>query len=135
MFSVYTLNSLSFSWIHFEFYFCEFTIFCANLLWQHHLREFTMNSSRIQLVFHEFVMNSLLISRISYKFTWCFGNKQWIYYIFTFFLTNWLSFSRIHFKFTFFLPNWLSIFRTYYEFTFFLTNSLSVSRILYLFRK
>ena len=100
------------------------------------------NSSRIHLMFHEFIMNSLFISRISYEFTSCFANLLWInglyresnknsqsvsriYFVFTMKL---LLFSRIYYKFTILIADLSRIHLLFREFT---MNSLSISRIKY----
>ena len=96
------------------------------------------NSSRIHLMFHEFIMNSLFISRISYEFTSCFANLLWINGLYRESNKNSQSVSRIYFVFTMKL---LLFSRIYYKFTIliadlsrirnFTMNSLSISRIKY----
>ena len=73
LFRKFTSNSLFFfanlPWIHYFF---------PNSLWiSSPLREFTDNYLGIQ-----FAMNSLSISRILYRFTWCFGYSILIYIFF-----------------------------------------------------
>ena len=71
----FTMNSLSVSWIQFEF-----TIFFANKLCIHYL-------------FREFTVNFLCDSQIHYESINCFANSQWV------------QFLRINFEFTIYYAN------------------------------
>ena len=118
MFTIFCTNSLSFSWIDFEFpmfwanwlsfswIHYEFTIFLVNSLWMHCLfRKISLNlfsSLRILygsiIVFRELTINSTFFHEFNIN---SFSLPQ-IQYIFTIFLANSLSFSWMNCKFTYF---------------------------------
>jgi len=97
------MNSLSFSWIHYEF-----TIF-----------------SQIHYLFGEVTMNKLSFSQIHYEFTIFFANSLWINYLFRKFTIYLAKLLWIHYLFREFTMNSLSFSRIHYEFT---MNLLSFDR-------
>ena len=117
-----------------------------------------MNSLSIYYLFGGFTTNSQSFSRINYKFSFYFQNKQWIYFLFLENAMYFLPVSRIYSENTWRLANKLSfiiyfansvwLYHLYREFTInpwihyeftmnllpfsgFTTNSLSYSRINY----
>ena len=127
------MNSLSFARSHFEF-----PMFFAISLWIYH--KFTISfENRLWILFDEFTMNLLSLSRISFEFTILSKNSLLTSYIFRKFTMFLLSFSRISLEFT---MNSLSYSWIHYEFTIFHANSLWIHNLFvnslwfyYLFRE
>ena len=151
MFPEFTINSVDFSRIYFEF-----TIECANSLWNSLVFWlYTLNSLLNHLILHEFAMNLLVVwrftmnlpsfSRINYEYTLFFANSSCfdslsiadsvrIPSVLRESTLNSFSVSRIRWLFRENNMNWLSVFRwihcLFRESTMYL---LSISRIYYEF--
>ena len=153
------INPNSFWRIHYDFaiesrIYYEFNIFSADLRWIKYyfrefnlnslsIREYTLNLLRIYYLFGGFTTNSPSFSRINYKFTFYFPNKQWIYFLFLENAMYFLPVSRIYSEYTWYFANSLWLYHLYrkcticpwihYEFTMNL-SPLSATITFYLLR-
>ena len=142
------INSLSSSWIRFDFTieFVNSIIFFAIKLWIHYqlfhyqLREFTINFILVALnsLLIKWIYYESIIFFVVYKFTF-FVNKLWFHYPIREFTMSSLSVTQMHHKSIIFFANsfWIDFSpRVYYEFTIFIENSLWIHylcRVVFIF--
>ena len=109
----------------------------ANKVWIHNLH---LGLIKNHLVFQDFTMSSLDVSRIYHEFTWCSANLLWINYLYRGLIKKSLDVSLISYEFTIYLTISLSIHnriaysfsRIHHLFAIFILDS---SRINLVFRK